>query len=97
MAAYALEAGGKAEVTAVFRSSHEAVLKNGIEIDSLQHGRDIKGWRPTSETESWTWSKKTSHPLTTPSFNKNTPDVPPTVADLMAPAVTPGKTAIVLS
>lgn len=28
---------------------------------------------------------------------KNIPDVPPTVADIIAPAVTPGKTAIVLS
>lgn len=28
---------------------------------------------------------------------KNVADVPPTVSDLIAPAVTPGKTAIVLS
>lgn len=28
---------------------------------------------------------------------KNIPDVPPTVADIIAPAVTPGKTAIILS
>lgn len=47
MSAYALEQGGKAEVTAVMRSNYEAVQKNGISIDSVQWGNGIKGWRPT--------------------------------------------------
>lgn len=47
MAAYALETGGKAQVTAVMRSNYEAVEKHGISIDSIEHGRDIKGWKPT--------------------------------------------------
>ena len=47
MSAYALQQGGKAEVTAVIRSNYEAVLKNGISIDSVQYGEGIKGWRPT--------------------------------------------------
>lgn len=47
MAAYALEIGGRAEVTAVLRSNFEAVQKKGFDIDSLEHGHDIKGWRPT--------------------------------------------------
>lgn len=50
MAAYALETGGKASVTAVMRSNYEAVKKNGISIDSIQYGKDIKGWRPTEST-----------------------------------------------
>ncbi|KZZ86612.1 NAD(P)-binding domain protein [Moelleriella libera RCEF 2490] len=45
MAAYALQTGGKADVTAVLRSNYEAVAKNGIDIDSVEHGSDIKGWR----------------------------------------------------
>lgn len=47
LAAYALETGGKATVTAVFRSNYDAVVKNGITIDSIQHGHDIKGWKPS--------------------------------------------------
>lgn len=48
MAAYALETGGKAEVTAVLRSNYAAVEKNGLDIDSVEYGKDIRGWRPTS-------------------------------------------------
>lgn len=47
MAAYALESGGKATVTAVLRSNYDAVVKNGFEIDSIEHGHDIKGFRPS--------------------------------------------------
>jgi ketopantoate reductase len=48
MAAYALESGGKAAVTAVLRSNFDTVDKNGFEIDSIEHGSDIKGFRPTA-------------------------------------------------
>lgn len=47
MAAYALETGGKAAVTAVMRSNYDAVKAKGISIDSLEYGNDIKGWRPS--------------------------------------------------
>lgn len=47
MAAYALEIGGKAEVTAVLRSNYDAVADKGFKIDSIEHGHDIKGWRPS--------------------------------------------------
>ena len=47
MVAYALETGGKAEVTAVLRSNFEAVSTKGFTINSVDHGR-IEGWRPTS-------------------------------------------------
>ena len=48
MAAYALEIGGKANVTAVLRSNYDAVEKHGFSIDSIEHGHDIRGWRPTA-------------------------------------------------
>lgn len=47
MAAYALEKGGKAQVTAVLRSNYSVVKENGFNIHSLQHG-EVKGWRPTT-------------------------------------------------
>ncbi|CAG8399054.1 unnamed protein product [Penicillium salamii] len=98
MSAYALEQGGLAEVTAVMRSNYDAATTQGIDIDSVQWGQ-IKAWKPTAIT-------KTVPDVTkgdTAPFDyilvttKNIPDVSPTVADIIAPAVTPGKTAIVLS
>lgn len=50
MAAYSLEIGGKAHVTAVMRSNFDAVQQNGINIDSIEYGKGIKNWRP-SESE----------------------------------------------
>jgi ketopantoate reductase len=47
MGAYALETGGKAEVTAVLRSNYEVVTKQGFFIDSIEHGNGIEGWKPT--------------------------------------------------
>ncbi|KAI0907760.1 putative 2-dehydropantoate 2-reductase [Ustulina deusta] len=99
IAAYALETGGRAEVTAVMRSNYAVVERNGIDINSIEHGHDIKAWRPTAIRKTIPdVSKEMLQP-----FNfilvttKNVPDFPPTVADIIAPAVTPGKTAIVLS
>lgn len=48
MAAYALETGGKADVTVVLRSNYNAVNENGFDIDSIQHGKGIKGFRPSA-------------------------------------------------
>ncbi|GAW16860.1 hypothetical protein ANO14919_063040 [Xylariales sp. No.14919] len=99
MAAYALEIGGKAEVTAVMRSNYAAVEKNGIDIDSIEHGHDIKGWRPTAIRKTIPNIKQEN--LQPFDFilvtTKNIPDLPPTVGDVIEPAVTAGKTAIVLS
>ncbi|KAL4908872.1 hypothetical protein BDW74DRAFT_165594 [Aspergillus multicolor] len=99
MAAYALERGGKARATAVLRSSYETVLKHGLRIYSVQYGRDIEGWRP-SEIRN-TVPDVTAEELQPFDFilvtTKCTPDVSPTVAEIIKPAVTPGKTAIVLS
>jgi ketopantoate reductase len=46
MAAYAVHVGGSADVTVVMRSNFAQVEKNGIDIDSIDHGHGIKGWRP---------------------------------------------------
>ncbi|KAK7941567.1 uncharacterized protein PG986_013954 [Apiospora aurea] len=99
MAAYALEIGGKAEVTAVLRSNYDAVAEKGFKIDSIEHGHDIKGWRPshirkTIPDVAQENLKPFDFVLVT---TKNIPDVPPTVAELIAPAVTPGETVVVLS
>lgn len=51
MAAYAIHVGGCADVTVVMRSNFAQVEKNGIDIDSIDHGHDIKGWRP--DTSMW--------------------------------------------
>ncbi|KAK9418516.1 putative 2-dehydropantoate 2-reductase [Seiridium unicorne] len=99
MAAYALEIGGKAEVTIVLRSNYPVVRKNGFDIDSIEHGRGIKSWRPTSIRNSVpNVVKEESNPfdfvlVTT----KNIPDVSPTVEEIIATTITPGRTAIVLS
>ena len=48
MAAYALEAGSLAAVTAILRSNYGVVEEKGFDIDSIDWGHDIKGWRPSS-------------------------------------------------
>ncbi|OQE22317.1 hypothetical protein PENSTE_c010G01868 [Penicillium steckii] len=98
VSAYSLEKGGQAEVTAVMRSNYEAAVKNGIDIDSVQYGQ-VKAWKPTAIVNVVPNVSKGDVPpfdyilVTT----KNIADIAPTVADIIAPAVTPGKTAIVLS
>lgn len=99
MASYALESGGRAEVTAVLRSNFKAVEQNGFSIDSVDHGRDIKGWRPSTifnaipDTQGKSADESYEYVVVT---TKNIPDVPPTVVDLIQPAVTPDRTVIVL-
>ena len=98
MAAYALETGGKASVTMVLRSNFAAVQQNGFTIDSIQHGHDIKNWRPSHLI----YAVPDAQDPDSPAFDyiiaatKNIPDVKPTVADVMERAVTPGKTTILL-
>jgi 2-dehydropantoate 2-reductase len=98
MAAYALETGGKAEVTVVLRSNFATVQQNGFTIDSIQHGHDIKGWKPSHLLNAVPDAQDDS----TPAYDyiiaatKNIPDVKPTVVDIIEPAVTPGRTTILL-
>ncbi|KAH7323109.1 6-phosphogluconate dehydrogenase [Stachybotrys elegans] len=99
MAAYALETGGRAHVTAVLRSNYDAVRERGIDIDSVEHGRGIKAWRPSAIVRSVPDVARDG--LTAFDFivvtTKNIPDAPPSVVDVIRPAVTPGHTVIVLS
>ncbi|KAF4628779.1 hypothetical protein G7Y89_g9373 [Cudoniella acicularis] len=97
MAAYNLEKGGLAVVTAVLRSNYEAVTNQGFSITSIDHGF-VTGWKPTLILNKIpAISKKSSQP-----FNfivvttKNIADIHPTVAEMIAPAVTPGHTTIML-
>ncbi|KAK6219328.1 hypothetical protein LQW54_002316 [Pestalotiopsis sp. IQ-011] len=94
-----METGGKATVTAVFRSNYDAAVKNGITIDSIQHGHDVKGWKPAEVRNSVPDVEKEG--LQPFDFilvtMKHIAEVPLSVSDVIRPAVTPGKTAIVLS
>jgi 2-dehydropantoate 2-reductase len=98
MAAYALESAGQAEVSMVLRSNFNAVKQSGFTIDSIQHGHDITGWRPSHLIEKVPSAQDAS---TTPFdyiivATKNIPDVKPTVIDIIEEAVTPGQTSILL-
>jgi 2-dehydropantoate 2-reductase len=94
MTALNLEQGGLASVTAVLRSNYAVVNEKGFTIDSCDHGK-FQGWRPTEVVNKV--PEASDRPFdyiicTT----KNIPDVPPTVVDLIRPAVTPGHSVIVL-
>ncbi|KAL2823570.1 6-phosphogluconate dehydrogenase [Aspergillus cavernicola] len=95
--AYNLEASGLAAVTGVLRSNYDLVKERGFKIWSCDHG-DVAGWRPTSISKNVPAVDSESK---TPFdyvvvCTKNIPDVPPTVVDIIAPAITAGHTAIVL-
>ncbi|KAL3474419.1 6-phosphogluconate dehydrogenase [Aspergillus californicus] len=103
MTAYNLEASGLATVTGVLRSNYDLVEDRGFKIWSCDHG-EIASWRPTSRTDDETVSRGVpdlSQSSCTPFdyvvvCTKNIPDIPPTVTEIIAPAITPGHTAIVL-
>jgi ketopantoate reductase len=46
MACVALERSGMARVTAVLRSNYEKVVRDGFDIESVDHGK-LSGWRPS--------------------------------------------------
>jgi ketopantoate reductase len=46
IAALNLESGGRAQVTAVLRSSYDIVKERGFTINSVDHGQ-VRGFRPT--------------------------------------------------
>ena len=39
MAAFSLEASGRASVTAILRSNYDSVERNGFNIDSIDYGK----------------------------------------------------------
>ncbi|KAI1379746.1 2-dehydropantoate 2-reductase family [Hypoxylon crocopeplum] len=97
MGAYAMEAGGLCEVTAVLRSNFATVSQKGFDISSINHG-EIKGWKPSKLTNKVPNVVQEELPpfdyivVTT----KNVSDVPPSVVDIITPAVTESHTVIVL-
>lgn len=97
MAAYALEKGGQAEVTAVCRSNYQAVKANGFTIDSMEHGHNITGFRPSilRNTVPDVAREGLKYDYLVAS-TKNIPDINPTLLDIISPAVTEGHTTILL-
>ncbi|KAG9239572.1 2-dehydropantoate 2-reductase [Amylocarpus encephaloides] len=97
MAAYNLEAGGQASVTAVLRSNYSAVKVNGFTITSIDHGF-VKEWRPTHILHSVPDVSNEGSPIYDVILvtTKNVPDISPMVVELIYPAVTPNHTSIVL-
>ncbi|KAI1613108.1 2-dehydropantoate 2-reductase [Exophiala viscosa] len=93
-----LEQGGHAEVTVVCRSNYKAAKEKGFTIDSCDHGK-FEGWKPSEilnkipDVSADKSSKPFDYIIVT---TKNIPDVPPTVVDLIKPAVTPEHSVIVL-
>ncbi|KAH8424020.1 ketopantoate reductase family protein [Aspergillus melleus] len=97
IAALNLQIGGRATVTAVLRSNYDHVKNHGFHIRSVDHGL-VEGFRPDTIIKSIPDVAKEGIPpykyivCTT----KNVPDNPPTLLDLIKPAVTPGYSVIVL-
>ncbi|CAI7602431.1 unnamed protein product [Penicillium viridicatum] len=96
MATYALQTGGKADVTAVLRSNFKVVSENGFSIDSVQHGDGITGFKPTQILNQVPSAKEGQAFDFIVVTTKNIPDIRPNVADIIEPAVTPGHSVIVL-
>ncbi|KAJ5197481.1 hypothetical protein N7449_007960 [Penicillium cf. viridicatum] len=94
IAALNLETGGHAAVTVVLRSNYSKVISDGFHIKSCDHG-DIHNWKPSKVVNTIPTQSEMCFDyvvITT----KNTPDYPPTMADLIEPAIVPGETVIVL-
>ncbi|WYZ36721.1 hypothetical protein EsH8_II_000227 [Colletotrichum jinshuiense] len=98
IAALNLERGGLAEVTSVLRSNYDAVSRNGFSIKSCEHG-DLQSWRPTQVLRAVPDTPSLSHDEQFDFIvccTKNIPDASPNLCDIVAPAVSPGRTVIVL-
>ncbi|KAL5590388.1 hypothetical protein FOBRF1_013945 [Fusarium oxysporum] len=97
IAALNLDRGGLAEVTSVLRSNFQVVRSKGFTIRSCQHG-EIYNWRPTESLDTIPNRYDTQgRPFDfIVCCTKNIPDIIPTLCDIIAPAVTPGHTVIVL-
>ena len=101
MAAYALETGDRAEVTAICRSNYDVVKERGFNIDSLEHGHGIKGWRPShilrhDHFPDLAKDREESLFEYVVVTTKDIADVPPTVVDIISPAIKHGHTTVVL-
>lgn len=95
MTALGLTTAGKAAVTLVVRSDYAHVIKKGYTIDSVSYGH-IDNWRPQTVVPSVQEAAKRGPYDFLVLTTKNIPDGPQTCEDIIAPAVTPGKTTIIL-
>ncbi|KAL2816816.1 2-dehydropantoate 2-reductase family protein [Aspergillus cavernicola] len=95
IAALNLDKGGQANVTAVLRSNYNKVVSEGFHIKSIDHG-EIKSWKPPQVLNTIPNHSSTTQFDYIVISTKNIPDNTPTTADLVSPAITPGKTIIVL-
>ncbi|PVH94196.1 2-dehydropantoate 2-reductase [Periconia macrospinosa] len=88
IAALNLQSGGSTDVTLVLRSNYNAVKENGFHIDSCDHGT-IEGWRPSIVRN--TVPNIIEENIKPYDYivlsTKNIPDIPPTVVDLVQPAL----------
>ncbi|KAK0917039.1 hypothetical protein LTR02_000369 [Friedmanniomyces endolithicus] len=95
IAALNLETGKQAAVTIVCRSNFNAVSQNGYNIKSCDHGK-VVNWKPTKVLNAVLKASEDSAFDYIVCVTKNVPDVPPSLSDLIRPAVVPGQTVIVL-
>ncbi|CAI6335443.1 unnamed protein product [Periconia digitata] len=88
IAALNLQAGGLASVTLVLRSNYNVVNDNGFDIESCDHGI-LKGWKPSVVRN--TVPNLVEENLEPYDYillsTKNIPDIPPTIVDLVKPAL----------
>ncbi|CAD0015981.1 unnamed protein product [Aureobasidium pullulans] len=94
IAALNLERGSRADVTVVLRSNYQKVADDGFTIDSVDHG-SLSGWRPSRLTQSVPTADEQRFDYIV-CTTKNIPDSSTKVVDLIAPAVIPGHTVVVL-
>ncbi|KAJ5678740.1 Ketopantoate reductase ApbA/PanE [Penicillium macrosclerotiorum] len=94
MACVALERSGKASVTAVLRSNYEKVIKDGFEIESVDHGK-LSAWRPShvvNVVPEADYANPFDYVVVT---MKTIPEIN-NIAKIIALSVIPGHTTIVL-
>ncbi|CCH40555.1 Glycerol-3-phosphate dehydrogenase [NAD(P)+] [Wickerhamomyces ciferrii] len=94
MAAYALEYGSKAEVTAVIRSDYDRVIEKGYELKSVDYGH-IPNYKPSNVVKTVQDALKFGPFDYILVITKNIPDIS-NVEDIYADAVTPKHTTIIL-
>jgi 2-dehydropantoate 2-reductase len=96
VAALNLELGYQCTVTAVLRGNYDIVKEQGFIIRSLDYG-NFNSWRPSGGVLPSIPNVSESEPYDYITIaTKNLPDIPPTLPELIKPAVTPGHSVIVL-
>ncbi|EMC98742.1 hypothetical protein BAUCODRAFT_103193 [Baudoinia panamericana UAMH 10762] len=95
VAALNLQLIEQAEVTVVCRSNYAVVSQDGYRIESCDHG-NLSGWKAFAVLNHIPEASSSQPFDYIVCVTKNIADVPPSLADLIRPAVTPGRTVVVL-